>query len=216
MGDTRRISYQSYLAGWTQIQDDQKVTQLKRTTEAGVQTGFVLFVNGDVEKMPENELARDCVMPEGPPDDMKIMCAMLTAIPRDGDNNSELWTTVDKDKTNVRSKAFMKLIQGFSLYLCLLAKNYFYESKTESRFLDLTIVCNIMYSSGPPDLAGVYRKLDVAPDAMEAAEDSHDSGSLGRPNLGCSTGTRSKKKASVLYLILSFGPVTQLKFFLIS
>jgi hypothetical protein len=88
-----------------------QVTQLKRTTEAGIQTGFVLFVDGQVLKMPENELARDCVMPEGPPDDMKIICALLTAIPRDGDNNSELWTTVDQNKTNVRSKAVSKLIQ---------------------------------------------------------------------------------------------------------
>jgi hypothetical protein len=76
-----------------------------------VQVGFVLFVDGEVTKMPENELARDCVMPEGPQDDMRIMCALLTSIPRDGDNNSELWTTVDPNKTNVRSKGIMKLIQ---------------------------------------------------------------------------------------------------------
>jgi hypothetical protein len=61
--------------------------------------------------MPENELARDCVMPEGPPDDMKIVCALVTSIPRDGDNNSEMWTTVDPNKTNVRAKAVSKLIQ---------------------------------------------------------------------------------------------------------
>jgi hypothetical protein len=73
----------------------------------------VLFVDGEALKIPNNELARDTVMPEGPPDDMKIMCALLTAIPRDGDNNSELWTTVDQNKTNVRSKAVMKLIQVY-------------------------------------------------------------------------------------------------------
>jgi hypothetical protein len=96
-----------------QESDDCKlqVTQLKRTTEAGIQVGFVQFVDGQVLKMPENELARDCVMPEGPPDDMKIICALLTSIPRDGDNNSELWTTVDPNKTNVRAKAVSKLIQ---------------------------------------------------------------------------------------------------------
>jgi hypothetical protein len=96
-----------------------QVTQLKRTTEAGIQTGFVLFVDGEPVKMPSNELARDTVMPEGPPDDMKIMCALLTSIPRDGDNNSELWTTVDQNKTNVRSKGVMKLIQvNIDVYKC--------------------------------------------------------------------------------------------------
>jgi hypothetical protein len=116
-GDMRRTSHEAYIEGWTQTQDDQKVTQLKRTTEAGIQTGFVLFVDGEALKVPTNELARDTVMPEGPPDDMKIMCALLTAIPRDGDNNSELWTTVDPNKTNVRSKAVMKLIQVTSILI---------------------------------------------------------------------------------------------------
>jgi len=38
--------------------------QLKRTTEGGLQTGYVLVVDGKIEKMPENELAMDCMLPE--------------------------------------------------------------------------------------------------------------------------------------------------------
>lgn len=77
----------------------------------GIEVGFVQFADGKVVNMPDNELARDCVMPEGPPDSMSIICALLTSIPRDGDNNNEKWTTVDPNKTNVRAKAVSKLIQ---------------------------------------------------------------------------------------------------------
>jgi hypothetical protein len=73
-------------------------------------------------------------MPEGPPDTFDNMCQLLSAIPRDGENNSELWTTVDKNKTGVREGGKLKLIKGFSLYLCLMAKNFFYEGKIETRY----------------------------------------------------------------------------------
>jgi hypothetical protein len=72
-------------------------------------------------------------MPEGPSDTFDTMCQLLSAIPRDGENNSELWTTVDKDKTGVRDRGKLKLIKGFSLYLVLMAKNFFFEGKTETR-----------------------------------------------------------------------------------
>jgi hypothetical protein len=84
--------------------------------------------------------------------------------------------------------------QGFSLYLVLLAKNYFYECKAESRFLDLTIVCNIMYSSGPPDLAGVFRRLDDESVDVEKAEERHDVSNLNRSSVAGAGGARSKKK----------------------
>jgi hypothetical protein len=62
--DTRRTTYRFYLKGWVQQDDSQKIIQLRRTSEAGLQTGYVLFVNGEIERMPENELAQDCVLPE--------------------------------------------------------------------------------------------------------------------------------------------------------
>jgi hypothetical protein len=84
--------------------------------------------------------------------------------------------------------------QGFSLYLVLCAKNYFYESKTESRYLDLSIVCNIMFSSGPPDLSGVFRRMNDISDDIEKAEETHDAGNLKRASVAAAAGTRSKKK----------------------
>ena len=61
--DSRRTSYKAYLKGWQQKEDMQKLTQLRRSSEGGLQIGFVLFVNGEMEKMPE-DLAMDCVLPE--------------------------------------------------------------------------------------------------------------------------------------------------------
>jgi hypothetical protein len=67
-------------------------------------------VNGEIERMPETELASDCMLPEGPPDNFEIMNELLNAIPRDADYNSELWTTVDKVGAFVPSPfAFMRL-----------------------------------------------------------------------------------------------------------
>ena len=61
------------------------------------------------------------------------MVSLFNSIPRDADHTSEMWTTVDKNRDNVRAKAVYKLLPGFSLYLSLMAKNFVYESKTESR-----------------------------------------------------------------------------------
>lgn len=61
------------------------------------------------------------------------MNALLNAIPRDADHNSEMWTTVDRERNNVREKAILRLLQGFSLYIVLMGKNYTYENKIESR-----------------------------------------------------------------------------------
>ena len=93
--DTRRISHIPY-NNLNVVNDDSKITQLKKVTPNAMQTGFVMFVKGEIEQMPDNELAKDCNMPEGPGDGFNGMCQLLTAIPRDGDNDSELWTTVDK------------------------------------------------------------------------------------------------------------------------
>lgn len=62
--DMRRTSYRSYLKGWAQQDDDQKFAQLRRTSEAALQMGYVMFVNGDVETMPDTELATDIVLSE--------------------------------------------------------------------------------------------------------------------------------------------------------
>jgi hypothetical protein len=131
-----------YLKGWVQQDDSQKIVQLRRTSEAGLQTGYVLFVGGEIERMPENELAQDCVLPEGPPDKFEIMNALLNSIPRDANYDSELWTTVDKERTNVRVKAVSKIIQGFSLYLVLMGKNFIFEHRTETRYM---LVCLVTY-----------------------------------------------------------------------
>jgi hypothetical protein len=63
--DTMRASYQHYIVGLVRTGDDgQLLVQLKRTTEGGLQTGYVLVVDGKIERMPENELAMDCMLPE--------------------------------------------------------------------------------------------------------------------------------------------------------
>jgi hypothetical protein len=134
------------------------------------------MVNGEIEKMPSDELARDCIMPEGPPDNLEGMNQLLTVIPRDGDNNSELWTTVDKEKNNVRSRALMKLLKGFSMYVIGLATNVRYDGKVGGRFLDTLIVCNVLPSSGPPDLDGIFRRKTNVLDAFEKALDDVDDG----------------------------------------
>ena len=134
------------------------------------------MVNGEIEKMPTDELARDCIMPEGPPDNIEGMNQLLTVIPRDGDNNSELWTTVDKEKNNVRSRALMKLLKGFSMYVIGLATNVRYDGKVGGRFLDTIIVCNVLPSSGPPDLDGIFRRKTSMLDAFEKALDNVDDG----------------------------------------
>lgn len=63
------------------------------------------------------------------------MQSLFNAIPRNADHESEMWTTVDPNKTNVRAKGVYKMIKGFSLYLLLMGKNFLFESKTESRYL---------------------------------------------------------------------------------
>lgn len=115
-------------------------------------------------------------MPEGPGGDFEALCQLLAGIPRDGEHNSELWTTVDKDKTNVRAKAVSKLIVGFSLYLILCAKNFQYCSKGEARYCDFLIVCNVMCSSAPPDLQGITMRGEEEYDSFEAAERELDKG----------------------------------------
>ena len=62
--DFFRTAFMAYLKGHVRIEDAQKLVQLKRFTEAGLQVGFVLFVNNKIERMPDSELAADCIMPE--------------------------------------------------------------------------------------------------------------------------------------------------------
>lgn len=80
--DSFRTSYQQYLQGHSQTEDSQKMVQLKRFTEAGLQVGFVLFIGNRIEQLPNNNLAEDTVMPEGPPEKPENLNALLSAIPR--------------------------------------------------------------------------------------------------------------------------------------
>ena len=57
-------SYQHYLPGWVPRQDAQALDQIRKTSEAGLQTGFVQFVNGEVQRMPTHELATNACMSE--------------------------------------------------------------------------------------------------------------------------------------------------------
>jgi hypothetical protein len=66
-----------------------------------------------------------------------------------------MWNTVDLDKTNVRSKAYSRFLQGFPMYLIITGKNFTYEAKTESRWRDMLLVCNVLESSGPIDTQGL-------------------------------------------------------------
>ncbi len=57
-------AYQYYLKGWIPVQDDQLLEQIRKSSEAGLQTGFVKFVDGEVRNMPTHELARNACMSE--------------------------------------------------------------------------------------------------------------------------------------------------------
>ena len=67
---------------------------------------------------------------------------------------------MDKDKTNVRQKAKNKLIKGFSIYMVFMGKNFPYDGKTESRYRDLLIVCNVQPSSGPVDMDSLLKQAN--------------------------------------------------------
>lgn len=124
-----------------------------------MQTGYVLFVNGELVKVPEGELAMDCMLPEGPPHNLEIMQSLFNSIPRDADHTAEMWTTVDPNKTNVRAKAVYKLLPGFSLYLVLMGKNIIFDGKIEQRYRELMIACNVQPTSGPVDTVGLHYML---------------------------------------------------------
>ena len=49
-----------------------------------------------------------CFCLQGPPEKIEVMVSLFNSIPRDADHTTELWTTVDKNKDNVRSKAVVK------------------------------------------------------------------------------------------------------------
>jgi hypothetical protein len=153
----RRTSVRKYVKTGQNLQsnDAQEMVQLRRATAAGMHIGYVLFVNGEVEKVPDNELAMDCVLPEGPPDNFEAMASLFNNIPRDQGHDAELWNTADKKNNNIRDKLVYKLLAGYQMYLCLMGKNYIFEKKTESRYMDMLIVCNVQESNGPMDKDGL-------------------------------------------------------------
>jgi hypothetical protein len=120
---------------------------------------------------------------------------------RDADHNSEQWTTVDRDRTNVREKARLKLIQGFSLYVVLMGKNYAYENKIESRWKDTLIVCTIMHSSGPADVEGMLylsSRSKSSENPVEKLEMMMDSKSC-RKGVVCSNGSQKTKSKVIIH-----------------
>lgn len=63
--DCRRTSHEEYIPGFVKTDDAQKLLQMKRTTEGGLQTGYVLMVGNKIEKLPEEaHTAADWVLPE--------------------------------------------------------------------------------------------------------------------------------------------------------
>jgi hypothetical protein len=64
VSDIRIMSFKDYFGGFTHMDDAQKTLQLKRTTEAGVLVGFVMFVGGKAITMPLNELAMNITLSE--------------------------------------------------------------------------------------------------------------------------------------------------------
>lgn len=56
--DSERKSVRDYVDGGGSIDDDTELCQLKRVTPNSLQVGFVWFIGGKVEKMPDDELAR--------------------------------------------------------------------------------------------------------------------------------------------------------------
>jgi hypothetical protein len=186
-----------YLPGWVHTEDAQKVVQMRRTSEAGLQTGYAMFVDGKMELLPE-ELAQDCIFPEGVPDSFSIMNALLQGIPRDADYDSQLWTTVDMDRNNMRKKMISKMVQGFGLYLILTVKNFIYEAKTEARYRDLLIVCNVQASSGPLDMEGLLYSINGVGSRLGVADSSDASnlqGARGRGGGGGSAGVSKRKRS---------------------
>ena len=142
-----RTSCHAYLNGQQQQDDAQKLTRLLRLSEQAMQIGYVLFVNCELEKVPDGELASDCVLPEGPPNNYEVMASLFNSQPRDADHTAEMWTTVDPNKTNVRAKAVYKLLPGFSLYLTLMGKNLIFDCKIKQGYRELMIACNVQVSS---------------------------------------------------------------------
>ena len=62
-----RTSHIAYMGGASAVDDSNdssKITQLKRTTANGIQTGFATFVNGVLEQAPDKTLASCCALPE--------------------------------------------------------------------------------------------------------------------------------------------------------
>lgn len=97
--DSYRTSYEAYIPGLPKANDAQQLLQMKRTTEGGIQVGYVLMVNNKIERLPdEAEMAADWVLPEGLPDNFNAMNMLLNSIPRDHDFDSILMTTIDKNK----------------------------------------------------------------------------------------------------------------------
>ena len=62
--DSERSSHLPYLSqSMSSTDDGSLITQLKRTTPGGIQTGFVSIVGEDIESQPTDELAQDTMMP---------------------------------------------------------------------------------------------------------------------------------------------------------
>ena len=120
------------------------------------------------------------------------MQALLHGIPHDADYDAEIWTTVDMNRTNVRAKAVSKILQGFSLYMVLMGKNFILEARTEARYRDLLIVCNVQASSGPVDLEGLYYRVNSS--ASKGSKSGRGGGGAAAAAAAAALGSSSSKK----------------------
>lgn len=66
-----------------------------------------------------------------------------------------------------------RAVQGFGLYLVLTGKNFIYEAKTEARYRDLLIVCNVQPSSGPLDMEGLLYRINGVGTRIGATESTN-------------------------------------------
>jgi hypothetical protein len=108
---------------------------------------------------------------------------------------------VDRDRTNVREKARLKLIQGFSLYVVLMGKNYPYENKIESRWKDTLIVCTIMHSSGPADEEGLLYLSSHARTSQNPVEKLESSMDTEKSRKGVVRNNKNQKNKSKVCVV---------------
>ena len=196
--DYLRDMGRSYVGHVGTLVDAQKLEQWKRATELSLLVGMVMSIKDQIHGGPDQELGQDIVATEGLRDNLAIYNQLVNLIPRDGRMDATLTTTVDPDRTNIRSMAVYKLIPGFSIFLLMLCKNNFFERPVEDRFSDVMVVAFVLYTNTVPDTDGLSRHLDAAADNFDAAEATADAAAARKTRATSNNaGARSKKKGDL-------------------